>query len=146
MATYVTSVNGLSNFPNLTSLNLVVNQLTEVDLTGLPNLVQLYLSSNNIASVDLSNCPLLTQVNLQNNPSLNITAVPALGSCLYFSGYNCSISTTIVDIILLNLSNNGISGGAAFLDGGSNGIPTGTGISAALYLTGDAGWSVTYNT
>ena len=127
-------------------MNLVVNQLTSLDLTGCSNLYSLYLGDNNISSLDLSPCSNIGTVSIQYNPSLNITAIPALSFCIFFSTINCALSSGIIDDILLALSNSGNSGGNAYFSGGTNGIPGPTGISAAAYLTGDAGWTVYYNT
>ena len=146
MATYVTSVNNLSNLPNLGRLNLVVNHITNINLTGCSNLNQLYLTNNQLTSLDISDCSNLSQFNVGNNPNLTNITIPNLSFCIYFSAFGDSLPTEEIDDILITLANNSQTGGYAFLDGNLNGIPTISGINAANYLTGDAGWVVTYNT
>lgn len=146
MSTYVTSVNNLSNLPYLGSLNLVVNHITSIDVLGCENLTQFYITNNHLTSLDISNNNSLSEINIGNNPNITNLYFGSLPFCIYFSAYGCSLPTEIIDDILVKLSNNSNSGGYCFLDGGSNGVPTSTGISAANYLTGDAGWTVTYNT
>lgn len=145
MATYVTSVNNLSNLPNLGTVNFVVNHITSIDLSGCPNLYQLYITNNQLTFLDLSNNNSLGEINVGNNPNITSINFSTLPFCIYFSAYGCSLPSEIIDNILVTLANNSNSGGYCFLDGGTNGVPTSTGISAANYLTGDAGWSVTYN-
>ena len=146
MATYVTSVNNLSNLPNLGILNLVVNHITNIDLTGCSNLNQLYLTNNQLTSLDISDCSNLSQINVGNNPNITTINLPVLYFCIYFSVFGGSLTTEVVDKILVALANQGVTGGYCFLDGNLNAIPTDSGINAANYLTGDAGWVVTYNT
>lgn len=145
MSAYVTSVSNLSNLTNLGRLNLVVNHLTSLNLTGCGNLIEISLQNNQLTSLDLSDSPNLTSINIGNNPNLNTITLPTLLFCIYFSAFGGSLPTTAINNIFTNLSDQGITGGYAFMDGGSNGIPNGVGLSAALYLQGDLGWTVTYN-
>ena len=146
MATYVTSVNNLSNLPNLGILNLVVKHITSIDLSGCANLDQFFIQNNQLTSIDFSDCPNLSQINVGNNPNLASITLPTLSFCIYFSAFGGSLPTSVVNSIFVNLANQGTTGGYAFLSGGSNGVPDGAGLSAALYLQGDAGWTVDYNT
>lgn len=146
MATYVTSVNNLSNLPNLEILNLVVNHITSIDLSGCSNLSQFYITNNQLTTLDLSDNNSLSEINVGNNPNIASINFSTLPFCIYFSAYGGSLPSGVIDDILVTLSNNSNSGGYCFLDGGSNGIPTITGINAANFLTNDAGWYVTYNT
>ena len=146
MATYVNSVNNLSNLPNLGILNLVVNHITKIDLTGCLNLNQLNLNNNQLTSLDISNCSNLSQIAVQNNPEITTIDLPNLYFCIFFTASGGSLKSEVVDNILISLANQGITGGYCFLDGNLNGIPSDSGINAANYLTGDAGWVVTYNT
>ncbi|MEQ2455141.1 S-layer homology domain-containing protein [Flavonifractor hominis] len=50
----LTSLTGLSAFPNLETLNCSNNNLTELDLSGNPSLTRLYCSYNQLAQLDLS--------------------------------------------------------------------------------------------
>ena len=146
MATYVTTVNNLSNLPNLGILNLVVNHITSIDLSGCANLTDFSILNNQLTSIDLSDSPLLTSINVGSNPNLASVTLPTLSFCAYFSAFGGSLPTSVVNSIFVNLANQGTTGGFVELAGGSNGIPDGAGLSAALYLQGDAGWSVSYNT
>lgn len=144
MATYVTSVNNLSNLPNLGSLNLVVNQITAIDLTNNDNLQEIRLNNNNLETLDLGNITNCTLLNLQSNSNLDTLILPGLNICGYINVSTCSLPTSTIDAILIDLADNGSSGGNCFLDGGSNGIPTAAGITAADTLTSRS-WTVTYN-
>lgn len=146
MAAYVTSVTGLSNLPNLEIINFVANHLTSLDLSGCTNLADISLQNNQFTSLDASGCPNITSLNVGNNPDLASLTLPTFSFCTYFSAYGAALSTTTINNIFINLANQGTTGGYAFLDGGTNGVPDGAGLSAALYLSGDIGWSVTYNT
>jgi hypothetical protein len=145
MATYITSVNNLSNLPNLGALNLIANQITAIDLTSNDNLQEIRLSDNNLETLDLGNITNCSLLNIQSNPNLATLNLPGLNLCGYVSTFNCSLPTSTISAILIDLADNGSSGGNCFLDGGSNGVPTLAGINAANTLTGRS-WTVTYNT
>ena len=144
MATYITSVNNLSNLPNLGSINFTANQITSIDLTNNSNILEIRLGNNNLETLDLSNIPNCTTLNLQSNPNLATLNLPGINLCGYVSTFNCSLPTSTIDAILIDLANNNSTGGNCFLDGGSNGIPTAAGITAADTLT-SRDWTVTYN-
>jgi len=137
---------GLHNFPNLENLDLIINNLDAIDLTGLTNLTSLYLQQNNIASLDLSPCPNLTEVRFSDNPNLNVTGLPvSLTNCGYINGFDCYIDGTVIDDILILLAgttsvNNG------FLNlAGTNGLASQNGIDAGNSLVNGKSWTVFYN-
>lgn len=87
----ITSIIGLEQFPNLRSLILNTNRLSNVDLTPFPNLQYLDLSANNFAQIDLSNNPELIEVFLDKNDltSLDVSNNPNL-EALVLSDNNLS--------------------------------------------------------
>lgn len=144
MATYVTSVNNLSNLPNLGSINFNVNQITSIDLTNNINILEIRLGNNDLETLNLSNIPNCTSLFIQNNPNLATLNLPGINFCGYINAFNCSLPTSTIDAILIDLANNSSTGGNCFLEGGSNGIPTTDGIAAADTLISRS-WTVTYN-
>jgi Leucine-rich repeat (LRR) protein len=145
MAAYATSISGLSNFTNLSILNVPGNQITELDLTGCSNLEQLYVGANLLQTLDLSPCTNLQEIGAVNNADLVITDIPSLADCFFFSISGCSVPTEMIDSILIALSDNELTGGSAFLDEGNNGVPTLSGTDAAYNLIEYRDWTVYYN-
>jgi len=74
----------LSNFKNLTTINLLNNKLTDVSLDNLPRLPTLTINSKNneALSVNISNCQNLIRLDLENSNllSLDLLNVEALKS------------------------------------------------------------------
>jgi hypothetical protein len=145
MATYVTAVNNLTNLLNLGNLYLTANQITTLDLSNLSGLQDIRFGNNNLSTLDLSDSPNLGTININSNPNLSNLILPILPFCGYFNAFGCSLPTSTINAILVSLASNNSTGGNVFLDGGSNGIPTITGINAANTLTSRS-WNVTYNT
>lgn len=146
MAVSITSFQGLSNLTNLYQLNLAANDIIDLDITGCVNLSLLNISSNQLVSLDLTPLTSLTEVNVASNPNLNSLSITTLNSCTYFNAGNCALNSSFVNSILVALDNNGLEGSYyCFLSGGTNGIPSSAGITAANNLT-LRGWTVTYNT
>ncbi len=142
----VNRIQDLSNFPNLETLDVIINNLDEIDLTGLSNLTRLYLQQNNITSLDLSPCPNLTEVRFSDNPNLNVTGLPvSLTNCGYINGFDCLIDGTVIDDILLLLAGTtSVNGGFLNLSG-TNGLASQTGIDAGNSLVNEKSWTVFYN-
>ncbi len=76
----ITNIIGLEQFPNIRSLILNTNRLSNVDLSPFPNLQYLDLSANNFSQIDLSNNPELIEVFLDKNnlDSLDVSNNPNL--------------------------------------------------------------------
>jgi hypothetical protein len=142
----VNRIQDLSNFPNLETLDVIINNLDEIDLTGLSNLTRLYLQQNNITSLDLSPCPNLTEVRFSDNPNLNVTGLPvSLTNCGYINGFDCLIDGTVIDDILILLAETtSVNGGFLNLSG-TNGLASQTGIDAGNSLVNEKSWTVFYN-
>jgi hypothetical protein len=58
--------------------------------------------------------------------------------------YNCALSQTSVDNILVSINTAGTSGGTLTLNGGTSSAPSATGLAAKSALEG-RGWTVTTN-
>ena len=148
---------GISN-PSLTSVNLTgctaLQQLRLDDsdfsagipsLAGLTSLSIIDFDQCSISGVvDLSGLPALTELDFSSNTSLTSIIISDTQPISNFYGNNCAFTETAVDNILVVLSNNGISGGDVELDGGTNAIPSATGLAAKLALEAD-GWYVAVN-
>jgi hypothetical protein len=145
--------------PSLTSVNLTGCTALEIlflddsdfsggipDLSGLNNLVRLDLDGSSIeGSVDISGLPNLEQFDFNSNPDLTEIIISssqplgANGNELY--AYDCALTQTAVDNILVALSESAIENGYVDLSGGTNSPPSaGTGDSALDVLQGK-GWS-----
>ena len=144
------------------------NSLTSVNLSGCANLQELRLDDSNFSAgipslagltslsiidfdqcsisgvVDLSGLPALEELDFFGNTALTSIIIDDTQPINNFYGNNCALTETAVDDILVVLSNNGVTGGDVELDGGTNAIPSATGLAAKLALEAD-GWYVTVN-
>lgn len=122
-----------SGFPNLSGLNsLSFIDFNECQLTG---------------PIDLSILPSLGRVNFDSNTSLSAVTISSsqpLGSNGDVVFYNCNLTQTSVNNILVALSENGIVDGFADLSGGTNAVPGTAGANAITVLEGN-GWTVSVN-
>ena len=148
---------GISN-PSLTSVNLTgCTALLELrlddsdfsagipSLTGLNNLSLIDFDKCSISGVmDLSGLPALTNLDFSGNTTLTSIIIADTQPIDNFLGYACALTETAIDDILVVLSNNGITGGNVELDGGTNAVPSATGLAAKLVLEGNL-WGVDVN-
>jgi hypothetical protein len=138
-------VNFGGGLPNLDWLGLDnCNFSGSFDCTIFPSLRVIQLNGNNLVSINLSNLLSLKIVQVYDIPNLsnlNITGSPLIR---YIYANNCAIPTIQVDSILVQLDTNGVTDGTVELSGGTNGIPTATGLAAKISLEGK-GWTVTVN-
>jgi hypothetical protein len=115
------------------------------DLSGLDNLFYMDLDQCGITgSIDLSFLPLLGGFDLSGNTGLTnvtISQEQPLGEFGDVYLYDCALTQTSVDNILVELSTNGITNGYVDLTGGTNAVPSGTGIAAKVILESN-GWTV----
>ncbi|MGH1338205.1 MAG: DUF7619 domain-containing protein [Aureispira sp.] len=63
----IASLEGIAAFVNLDTLNVEVNQLDSLDLTGNMALKQVFCARNNLVAIDLSASPLLEDLNCRRN-------------------------------------------------------------------------------
>jgi len=114
-------------------------------LAGLTSLRIIDFDQCNISGVvDLSGLPALEGLDINGNGSLTSIIISDTQPILDFYAYNCGLTETAVDDILVVLNNNGIAGGNVELDGGTNAIPSATGLAAGLALDAN-GWYVAVN-
>jgi Leucine-rich repeat (LRR) protein len=114
-------------------------------LAGLTNLSIIDFDQCNISGVvDLSGLSALEELDFSGNGSLTSIIISDTQPIINFQGYNCGLTETAVDDILVVLSDNGQSNGYVSLDGGSNAIPSATGLAAKLVLEGNL-WGVDVN-
>lgn len=144
------------------------NTLTSVNLSGCTDLLELRLDGSDFSGgipslvgltslslidfdqcsisgvVDLTSLPVLANLDFSGNTSLTSIIIADTQPISNFYASNCALTETAVDDILVALSNNGITGGDVFLNGGTNAIPSATGLAAKLVLEAD-NWGVTVN-
>ena len=117
----ISTFTGLSSLTNLQKLQMSNNQVTSLDLSNNNNLVEIYASVNNLTSVTMKS-------------SVNITTTYHLD--LSFN----SLTTSVVNSILQTVdtyttpSGNNMTDKFIDLSGGSNGAPTGAGLTAKTSL------------
>ena len=119
------------------------------DLTGLTNLKFVDFDDSDISgSVDISFLPSLDDFDFSQNSNLTeliISSSQPLGlNGQYVNAGDCGLTQASVDAILVALSLNGISGATIDLQGGTNAIPSATGLAAKTVLEGN-GWEVYIN-
>jgi hypothetical protein len=118
------------------------------DLTGLNNLAFIDLDDSNITSIDLSMLPSLRGFDLSNNNDITnviISNTQPLGDGENVDVDDGSLTQSAVDAILVALSTNGVSNGYVDLIGGTNALPSSTGLAAKTLLE-ENGWTVLVNT
>jgi|688.fasta_scaffold19642_6 hypothetical protein len=121
-------------FPNLTGLTAL--RIIDFDDCGI------------IGTVDISGLPSLERFDFSQNEGLTriiISSTQPLGDNgeeLY--AYDCALTQTAVNNILIALAANGVENGYIQLDGGTNAVPGASGLAAITTLEGN-GWSVDVN-
>jgi hypothetical protein len=152
-----------SSAPSLTSVNVsgctALEELRLDDsnfsggfpnLSGLDALIYMDFDQSGITgSVDISNHPVLEGFDFSGNTGLTeliiSNAQPLGGNGYELLVYNCALTQTAVDNILVALSESAVTGGYVDLSGGSNASPSQTGIDAANVLVEDKNWSLDYD-
>lgn len=100
-----------------------------------------------IGTVDISGFPLLERFDFSDNEGLNriiISSSQPLGSSGDLYAYDCALTQTAVNNILIALAANVIDNGYVDLTGGTNAIPGASGLAAKATLEG-RGWGVDVN-
>jgi Leucine-rich repeat (LRR) protein len=147
-----------SGDPSLTSVNLsgcTALQTLRLDdsdfsagipnLAGLTSLTNLDMDQCSISGVvDLTGLSALEELDFYGNTALTSIIIDDAQPIQYFYASSCALTETAVDNILIELSDNGIAGGNVELDGGTNAIPSATGLAAKSALEAD-GWTVDIN-
>lgn len=142
----LTSVN-LSGCTDLLELRLDDSDFSAgiPSLAGLTSLVLIDFDQCSISGVvDLSGLPALGELDFSGNTALTSIIIADSQQIFTFQGYDCALTETAVDDILVVLSNNGILTGGVDLTGGTNAAPSATGLAAKLVLEGN-GWTVNVN-
>ncbi|WP_455139388.1 zinc-ribbon domain-containing protein [Thermophilibacter sp.] len=89
----ITSLEGISAFPNLTQLVCSGNQLTELDVSGLPNLTALDCSGNQLTGLDLSANDALASVSCDGNASLASLTLPKGDALTTLHATGCGLAS-----------------------------------------------------
>jgi Leucine-rich repeat (LRR) protein len=119
------------------------------NLSGLDSLIYMDFDQSGITgSVDISNLPVLEGFDFSGNTGLTeliiSDAQPLGGNGYELLVYNCALTQTAVDNILVALSESAVTNGYVDLSGGNNASPSQTGIDAANVLN-DKSWSFDYD-
>ncbi len=142
----LTSVN-LSGCTDLQELRLDDSDFSVgiPSLAGLTSLSLIDFDQCSISGVvDLSGLPALADLDFGGNTALTSIIIADAQPIIDFDADTCALTETAVDDILVVLSNNGESGGFVDVSGGTNAIPSATGLAAKLVLEGN-GWTVNVN-
>lgn len=123
-----------AGFPNLSGLtSLTFMDVDQSEITG---------------SVDISNLLALEGADFNGNTGLTELIIsssqPIGNNGRELLAYDCALTETAVDNILIALSENGVSNGYVDLSGGTNAVPGQPGTAAITVLEGN-GWSVDVN-
>ena len=114
-------------------------------LAGLTSLSLIDFDECNIIGVvDLTGLPALTTLDLNGNSALTSIIIAEAQPIIQFDGYECALTETAVDNILIELNSNGVINGSLYLDGGANAAPSALGLAAKVVLEGN-GWGVFVN-
>jgi hypothetical protein len=147
---YLTSVN-LTGCTAIEELRLDDSDFSNgvPDISGLTELRYLDLDGCGITgTLDLSNFALLQGFDLSDNTGLTSVAISSsqpLGDGYDVNIFNCDLTQTAVNNILIALAENAIENGYVDLTGGTNAIPGAPGLAAKTTLEGK-GWQVDINT
>lgn len=142
----LTSVN-LSGSTAVTELRLDDSEFSGgiPNISGLTSLEYLDLDQSNISGVlDFSSFSAMYGVDVSGNQELTSVIISDTQPIDNFNAFNCALTETAIDDILVVLSNNGVSNGSAYLAGGTNAAPSATGLAAKTILEAD-GWYVEIN-
>jgi hypothetical protein len=138
-------INFGSGLPNLKEIALNdCNFSGAFDFTIFPAIEQIRIQRNNLTSIDASNLLNLQFLVVLSNSNLSNLDITGSPSIYFINASDCAIPTLLVDSILVQLDTNGITDGNVNLSGGTNGIPTATGLAAKASLEGK-GWTVNVN-
>jgi hypothetical protein len=152
------SIHGNDLLPSLTTVNLTgCTALQELrlddsefsggipSLSGLTSLALIDFDQCGISGVvDLSGLPALVELDFSGNAAITSIIIADTQPIIDFNAFGCALTETAVDDILVVLNNNGNSNGYIGLDGGTNAIPSATGLAAKVALEGN-GWTVNVN-
>ena len=161
----LTSISGLSTLPLLLYLTVPNNSISSLNIAGCASLISLSCGANLLTSLDASACPtlqsldsnsqtFLTSINTSGLASLNsfvsdnspVLATVNVSSNLAMNNMDlsaCALSTAQINSILIALDTNGLSNGAASLQGQSPPAPpSGLGIVAYNSLTVAKNWII----
>lgn len=119
------------------------------NLSGLDSLIYMDFDQCGITgSVDISNHPVLEGFDFSGNTGLTELIIsdtqPLGGNGYELLIYNCALTQTAVDNILVALSESAVENGYVDLSSGNNASPSQVGIDAANVLS-DKSWSFDYN-
>ena len=135
----------LQNCSNIKIINLNNNTILDTCYIPLDTLTDIDLSNCTALPIfNITGCYLLKNITLRNCTSLNNIDFSVLSSCTNIDAFNCGLSETTVNTILIALDINGLSSGFVDLSSGTSIAPTGAGITAAANLITKS-WTVNTN-
>lgn len=115
------------------------------NLSGLSDLIVLDFDQCNISgALNFSEFPVITDIDVFGNAGITSVTISDTQPITFFNAANCGLTEAAIDNILIALDNNGLTSGIAYLDGGTNAIPSATGLAAASNLQAKS-WTVQVN-
>ena len=134
----VTTAN-FNNVPGIEAISLDYTEIASIDFSA--NVTTKHIALEYItvlSSVDLTNNIGLVSFSINNNPDLQEILVSSLPICGVANAYNCALTQTCVDSLLVAFAASGLDVNVD-LTGGTNAAPSPTGLAAKATIEGNGG-------
>ncbi len=134
----VTTAN-FNNVPGIEAISLDYTEIASIDFSANVTTKQIALEYITVlSSVDLTNNIGLVSFSINNNPDLQEILVSSLPVCVVANAYNCALTQTCVDSLLVAFAASGLAVNVD-LTGGTNAAPSPTGLAAKATIEGNGG-------
>ena len=134
----VTTAN-FNNVPGIEAISLDYTEIASIDFSANVTTEQIALEYITVlSSVDLTNNIGLVSFSINNNPDLQEILVSSLPICGVANAYNCALTQTCVDSLLVAFAASGLDVNVD-LTGGTNAAPSPTGLAAKATIEGNGG-------
>ena len=134
----VTTAN-FNNVPGIEAISLDYTEIASIDFSA--NVTTKHIALEYItvlSSVDLTNNIGLESFSINYNPDLQEILVSSLPVCAVANAYNCALTQTCVDSLLVAFAASGLAVNVD-LTGGTNAAPSPTGLAAKATIEGNGG-------
>ena len=128
-----------NNVPGIEAISLDYTEIASIDFSANVTTKQIGLEYITVlSSVDLTNNIGLVSFSINNNPDLQEILVSSLPVCGVANAYNCALTQTCVDSLLVAFAASGLDVNVD-LTGGTNAAPSPTGLAAKATIEGNGG-------